>query len=241
MKIALVDDDKQQRDTLLEFVSNELTSIGDTTHKITTFENGESFLANWHADTFDLIILDIFMGNITGVEAARKIRETDENVRIVFCTSSNEFASESYEVNARYYLQKPITQEDISKMFQRLNLQNVEQLRMVTLPDGHSLIARDILYTNYANHIVTIYLKDETPHRLRTSHTMLEEILLPCGYFFSPMQGVIVNFYEVAKLTEDTLVLNNGEIIHIARRKCKECKEAYTKFLFHKLRKEVDE
>lgn len=241
MRVALVDDDREQQELLLKLVSKELTSIGDTAHKITTYESGEAFLADWHTDAFDLIILDIFMDKLTGVDVAHEIRETDNNVRLVFCTSSNEFASESYDVNARYYLQKPITETNVAKMFQRLNLENVEQLRMATLPDGHKLVLRHILYTDYANHIVNIHLKDGQPHKLRTSHTQLEEILIPFGYFFSPTKGVIINFYEVTKLAEDSLTLSNGDVIHIARRKQNECKEAYTKFRFNKMRKEVED
>lgn len=48
------------------------------------------------------------MDKLTGVDVARKIRERDSNVKIVFSTTSNEFASESYEVNACYYLRKSI-------------------------------------------------------------------------------------------------------------------------------------
>ena len=74
---------------------------------ISAFPSGEAFLASYRPGLFDLIILDIFMKEITGMDTARKIRESDQTVRIVFSTSSNDFASESYEVNACYYLKKP--------------------------------------------------------------------------------------------------------------------------------------
>lgn len=54
-------------------------------------------------------VVDIYMGKLTGIDLARKIRSRDEEVRIVFCSSSNEFAAESYELNASYYIRKPVS------------------------------------------------------------------------------------------------------------------------------------
>ena len=51
---------------------------------------------------------------------------------------------------------------------------------------------------------------------------------------------MIVNFYEVENQTEDTFVLSNGDLVPISRRKSKEVSEAYTRFRFNKMRKEMD-
>lgn len=55
-------------------------------------------MAAWTPGMCDLVILDIFMGGVTGMDVAREIRRSDREVKLVFCTTSNEFASESYEV-----------------------------------------------------------------------------------------------------------------------------------------------
>ena len=115
MRIALVDDDRAQIETLSKMVTAELSKSGYPVSKLDAFESGEAFLAKWQAGAYDIIILDIFMDKLTGVETARKIRESDHMVRLVFCTISNEFASESYEVAAQYYLHKPVGQEGISE------------------------------------------------------------------------------------------------------------------------------
>ena len=95
----------------------------DTDSVITEFHNGEDFLQHWSADTFDLIVLDIYMEQLTGIEIARVIRETDPNVCLVFATTSNEFASESYEVNACYYLCKPFLKQQVLAMLDRIGQQ----------------------------------------------------------------------------------------------------------------------
>lgn len=239
VKIALVDNEREQLDKLSEMIERELAAIGYSDCETDTFDSGEAFLAGWHRGTYDIILLDIFMDRQSGVEVARRIRESDEEVRLVFCTTSNEFASESYEVNAQYYLQKPVEPSGISAMLRRLNLEQMDRTRAITLPDGHPVILRNILYTDYSNHVITFYMEREEVYRIRLSQSQLEELLLPWGFFFSPIKGMIVNFHGVERMTEDSFILHNDMVIPIARRKYKETKEAYTRFRFEKLKKEV--
>ena len=90
MRVAFVDDDPNEL-KILHTYFNDLTD--PSTISIDDFSSGEEFLSRFTAGLYDLVTLDIF-------DVARKIRETDHNVRLVFCTTSNDFASESYEVAA---------------------------------------------------------------------------------------------------------------------------------------------
>ena len=103
------------------------------------------------------------------------------------------------------------------------------------LPNGYSVRLRQILYTNYFNHVVTFYFKTEDSYSLRISQAELEDLLLPYGYFFSPIKGMIINLHEVVKLTKDSFLMSNGKMIHITRRKYKEARETYNRFCLKKL------
>ena len=240
MKVALIDDDPILLSQLYCLVEAELSSIGDTAHQIDTYPSGEEFLSRWQAGKYDLIILDIYMEKQNGVEVAQVIRQTDENVRLAFCTSSNEFASETYAVNARDYLQKPITAEKITRLFRKLELEKMELSRLVSLPDGHRVMLRSILYTEYFDHSVTVHTKKDAPYRLRMSFAEIENLLMPYGYFYSPIKSVMINFYEVAKLTANSFLMKDGKDQPITRRNYKEAKELYARFQFRTLTKEVD-
>ena len=241
MKIALVDDEIIQLQRLHELLSAELTAkLPHTPHWIDSYRSGQSFLEHWQAGKYDVVVLDIFMGGITGVEVAREIRRTDPDVKLVFCSRSNEFAAESYQVNAQYYLVKPATPGSIANMLQRLNLELIQLEQTVTLPDGHNVILRRILYTEYYNHVMTIYIKNAEPYRLRANHATVEELLAPCGYIHSPSKGILVNFHEVTDCTEDSFTMTDGTVLPISRRKGKEIQAAYTKFHFQKMRSEVE-
>ena len=240
MKIALVDDELTQLVNLKNLLSTQLQILmPGVSHLIDTYRNGRSFLDHWTAGQYDVVVLDIFMGGMTGVEVAKQIRRTDMDVKLVFCSHSNEFATESYEVNAQYYLLKPATQGSIVNMLQRLNLDLIQRQQFVTLPDGHDVILRDILYTEYYNHVVTICLKNAEPHRVRANHAAIEELFASCGFIHSPCKGMLVNFYEVTAATDDSFTMSDGTVIPISRRRNKEIQSSYIKFRFQKLRSEV--
>ena len=240
MRIALVDDEIIQLQRIHELLSAELTArLSHTPHWIDSYRSGQSFLEHWQPGKYDVVILDIFMGGLTGVDVAKQIRLTDSDVKLVFCSRSNEFAAESYQVNAQYYLVKPATPGSIANMLQRLNLDLIQLEQTVTLPDGHAVLLRQILYTEYYNHVVTLYMKNTETYRLRTNHTTMEELLLPCGYIHSPSKGILVNFHEVIHCAEDSFTMSDGAVLPISRRKQKEIQAAYTKFHFQKMRSEV--
>ena len=240
MKIALVDDEITQLMNIRELLAAELqTLIPGTSHLIDTYRNGQSFLEHWNPGQYDVVVLDIFMGGITGVDVAKQIRKEDTEVKLVFCSRSNEFAAESYQVNAQYYLVKPATPGSVANMLQRLNVERIQMGQTVTLLDGHVLILRQILYTEYYNHVVTFHLKNGQEYRLRANHATVEELLAPSGYILSPSKGLLVNFHEVTRCEEDAFTLSDGTVLPISRRKSKEIQAAYTKFYFQKMRSEV--
>lgn len=165
MKIAVVDDDRSAFELLKTQISQLLTDRTD----IVWFSSGEEFLRCADSRNFDLIILDIFMDRLTGMEVAKEIRKNDGEICIVFCTSSNDFASESYEVGASYYLRKPWDPARLKAMFDRLDLNRLELSRAVRLPDGRKAALCDIISADCSSHFVTLHCKEgggDPPSRL---------------------------------------------------------------------------
>ena len=234
MKIAVVDDDIQ----VCECLESLLKELLEDAAKIICYTSGESFLASWKPQAFDIVILDIFMDRLTGIDVARQIRKKDDDVKLVFITASNEFASESYEVNACYYLCKPFGKEQLTAMLNRLDLAQIETMRVMKLPNGISVRLRDVLYADYASHCVTLDKKRGRNTTLRISFSKIEEMLCAYPYFLSPTKGIIINLYEVEQQNGDTFKMRDGRLIPISRRKTKGVMDAYSSFIFDQLRKE---
>lgn len=233
MKIALVDDTPEELEILTDIVGNELPHAN-----IFTFPDGESFLKAWPNNSYDLVLLDIYMQEMLGIDVAKKIRETDEDVRIVFCTTSNEFASESYEVGANYYLQKPVSTTSFQRMLQMIRLGEYELNRFITLPDGQRIVLRNITFTEYYNHSIIIHSKKRADLQTRMSQTEWETLLSDYNFLYSCSKGIVVNFHEVERQESGMFILKDQSTVPISRRKSKDALEAFAKFRFDKMRKE---
>ena len=201
------------------------------------FHSGEEFLDAWAKSRYDVVILDIFIGEKNGMEIARIIRNDDKDVRIVFATASNEFAGESYEVNASYYLHKPYGEDQIKIMLERLKLDEVDKRRTAMLPDGTAIILRNIVYADFAAHCVNIHYTNSPDVKLRTAFRNVEATLCEYPGFFSPSKGIVINLNEVSAQKNDIFLMSDDTRIPISRRKAKEAVDIYTSYCFEKLRK----
>ena len=117
MRIALVDDDRNDRSQLRTYISNYLGEEGADC-EIEEFENALTFLSGY-AYTFDLVVMDIDMPGLSGIEAARQLREKDPHVTLMFVTNMPQYALEGYAVEAVDYLLKPLSYPDFRLKMQK--------------------------------------------------------------------------------------------------------------------------
>lgn len=233
MKIAIVDDRPEELNRILQITKKALPQA-----KLFTFPSGEDFLETWKRGEYDLILLDIFMDRILGIDVARKIREDDTDVRLVFCTTSNEFACESYEVGANYYLQKPVSDASFAKMLEMIKLTQYELNRFIYLPDGQRLMLRNMIYSEYHNHLITIHCKRGEDIQTRMSQMDFEALLSEYTYFYNCSKGIVVNFHEIVNQEDGMFLMSDNTHLPISRRKAKDALEAFAHFRFEKMRKE---
>lgn len=234
MRIALVDDERAELESLSELLRAKIGAE----YELFCFESGEAFLDTWRRGAYDLVILDIFMSGITGMDTARRIRETDREVRLVFATTSNEFASESYEVNACYYMHKPYSAGQVDIMLSRLDLSALEHARTVTLPDGQSVLLREVIYAEYSAHNITIHNKNSQDIVSRIPLSKAEALLCAEPAFISPSKGIIVNLHEVQAERDGTFLMLGGASVPISRRRARDVRESYAAFRFETMRKD---
>lgn len=232
MKIAIVDDREDETLRLINIIETTLPNA-----KISTFSSGEAFLEAWKCGEYALILLDIFMESILGTDVAKQIRTDDPDVRLVFCSTSNEFACESYEVGANYYLHKPVTVESFRRMLDMIKLAQYEMNRFIHLPDGKRIVLRNIIYSEYHNHLITIVQKNGERIQTRMSQTEWENLLSEFSFFYSCAKGLLVNLHEITKQEDNMFLMSDGTSLPISRRKTKEAIDKFTQFRFDKMRK----
>lgn len=127
MNIAVVDDLAVGRETLVNYL-NEYFSERNINVTISDFSDAESFVTQFENNKYNIIFFDIYMPGMSGIEAANTVRKTDSSVEIIFLSTSNNFACESYSVNAFCYLVKPITKMQLSHLCRDI-LKNTKNLQ----------------------------------------------------------------------------------------------------------------
>ena len=238
MKVAFVDNHRQD----LDHLPSSITKYSNESFDITsydTYSNGESFLSEFYANKYDIVFLDIFMDTLSGVDVAFEIRKSDQNVKIVFCTTSNEFATESYQVDAFYYLVKPFSDRSIKQLIHKLSSLDFELSQFIRISDNIKIYPRNIIYTEYENHKIIIHQKDGNNLCIRMPQHQWEELICNYSYIVNCFKGIIVNLYEVESKTDNSFSMSNGETLPISRRNIKEMNTIYSDFLFQKLRKDM--
>ena len=109
MKIAIVDDVAKDLSIEIDYLTTYISKNFPTlSTDLAPFQDPEKFLENFESNRFDLVILDIIMESMNGIQLAQKIREIDRDCSIIFVTSSEDFLIDGYSVFASGYLLKPI-------------------------------------------------------------------------------------------------------------------------------------
>ncbi len=176
------------------------------------------------------------MDGISGIDTAKKLRHVDEDAKILFITTSNDFASESYEVGAEYYLLKPYSYDSFIKVMDKVDLKRCMKRKYIIAPDGIRLVLSNILYTEFVNRAVLVHQKQGGDCFVRVTQKEFENMLSDYNNFACCMKGIIVNLNVVTAIESDCFVLKNGIRVPISRRKLPIVKALYSEHVFSKIR-----
>lgn len=182
------------------------------------FPSAESFLFRYAEDkAYDILLLDIEMGAMDGVTLARRVRQDNESVQIVFITGYPDFMAEGYEVSALHYLMKPVAREKLFAVLDKAaaNLARTEKRLCVTFDrETEFLPLRRILYIEAQKQYVLIHT-EEREYRMKATLADTEQEL--DEYFFKCQRSFIVNLRHVLRIKNDCVELKNGIEVPISR------------------------
>lgn len=190
------------------------------TIQIREFHSGRKLLAENIPGSYDIIFMDIFLNNENGVDCALKLRQLDENLNLIFLTTSPEFGVKSYDVRAVDYIVKPATPEKLSRALGYCKIAEAQSVPSITVTTkNHPLeIKLDrILYADYQNRCTCLHLED-CLIPVPGSFSEVCDQLTAYPRFKSCFKGIVVNLKEVQGLGSDFLLLKNGEQLPVSRR-----------------------
>lgn len=227
-KIAICEDEKIIAETQAKLCGDILNRM-NIDGRVMVFENGENFLAAFSAqrEKYDLILLDIVMEGLNGMELAGNIRESDKETDIIFITSKREYAIEGYDVGALHYLVKPVDAGALGRLIR-------------TVYEKKYKAGYFILKSGTQNHRIAIksVIALETVGRKTEITTTagsffysgkLSEILskLKGDDFIRCHQAFAVNISNIREIDRFEAIAVNGKRVPISRAYLKDVKTAF--------------
>lgn len=213
--ISIVDDEANSRQftekLVLAWAKENKQQI-----RIHMFESAEEFLFKEGDVTTDILLLDIEMNAMNGVELAAKVRKDNRRMQIIFVTGYMEYIQEGYEVEALHYLLKPLSQEKLFPVLDRAaeRLKTAGAALMFSFKGELVRIPfYEIRYLEVQKNYVTIHGKEAYEVKLSLSELEKE---LDEG-FFRTGRSYIVNLKFVRRVTKKEVLLEDGSDIPLSR------------------------
>ncbi|MFC3927600.1 LytR/AlgR family response regulator transcription factor [Streptococcus caprae] len=230
MKIAIVEDQKIEQVRLSSYIKSYCQ------HKqipvdITFFNDGIDIASDYDF-SFDVIYLDVEMSVLDGMSAAKKIRERDKDVLLVFVTNHSQVAIQGYSVEATDFLLKPLSSfvftEHFKKILRKLPQKETKSLVIKTKSATYKLLQEDITYIENQGHTIYIHTLKETITTTGTLKAM--EGSLPAETFYRSNSCYIVNMAHVEKV-DGNISYVAGEALQISRPRKKGFLTALTNYI----------
>ena len=215
-KIAICDDSQADRDYVASLV-RRWASEGDRTAHIEAFSSAEGFLFHYAEESdFDILLLDIEMGGMDGVTMAKRLRQSNDTVQIIFITGYSDYIAEGYDVAALHYLMKPVRPEKLSAVLDRAWEKHRRNERCLNLERSGEMIRLplyEVRYLDVHQNYVTVHARQD--YTLKRTLAEFEAEL--DEQFFRVGRGIILNLKQIRRVTKKEVVLADGTVLPLPR------------------------
>ena len=230
MRVAVCDDEK----LFLQSLRERLEAVGGSDMLISTFTNGTDLLREIASGRrFDALFLDIEMPGLSGLDAARKLREQGGDIPIVFLTSHTELAMEGYEVDALRFLPKDCSDKKLTDALKAIEREMGAKPSIVIRQKGEEFVIppEKIILVEADNNTVHFRLEGDALST-RMKLTEAEELLSKASQDFVKVHRcIIVNLSHVKKYNAKELLLDNGQTVPISKGCASQFKERMLAFV----------
>lgn len=212
MKIsAVICDDLAEDRAFLQTAVQEYGRQRGCQIKVQTCAGGEELISRWSPNRWDLVLLDIFMDGLSGVDTARRLRERDDKCEIVFVTSSQAHGVVSYDLRVLDYLVKPVSQEMVFNTldwFVQLRRERLRTLEVLSEWEEVQILLREVCFIEVRQHSVLIHVGKKIIRTRRGIAELEREIESP--EFFRCHRSFLVNLSHVEGIEKADFVMDNG-------------------------------
>lgn len=233
--IAICDDVRKELEKTAELCSKFQAEHPEYELRTHTFLSAKE-MNQFHIEQqqFDILLLDIYMPEMTGIELAELLRDRNENCQIIFLTTSLNHAVEAFSLHAVHYLVKPFTKEQLeSALIRAIEVTEKQRKARIVLKSSegvHRICFTDIIYIETEGHFQKIYQSQNKSLRIRITSKELYEMLSTDNRFYKCGSTYIINLDKVEEVTTRVIRFDNGWLLPMLRRQHRELTERYTRY-----------
>lgn len=225
MKLVICDDDPADTAYVTGLLDVWRKRAG-VTMEVLAFPTAEALLFAWEEQgDMDILLLDIEMGEMSGVQLARRLRQMGARMQIIFITGYMDYIAEGYDVEALHYLLKPVTQERFGEVMDRAmeRMKTREHMLRLALGDGVvQLPLYEIRYLEVLRNYTTIHAAEA--FSVKRSLNELEGELDES--FYRIHRSYIVNLRFIRRVTRTEVILKDGTALPLSRRQYESLNQA---------------
>lgn len=240
MNIAIIDDSVTDQKITVSYLHTYFSYYhADIPYYIHLYSSGEEFLEHFTRCSQDLIFIDYYMKDLSGIETAKILRSMDNQVLLFFTTCSCDYAIECYKVRASGYLVKPFSYAELAELMMLSNIERLKDRQFIQVQNGMEqikILIVEIMYCDVAGHYTQIHTKSSGIKRIRMAFSDLVQLLIPFPEFISCYRGCLINMNYIASIDNLTFLLQCGERIPFRKKDHAKIMETYSEFLFEKVR-----
>lgn len=241
MNIAIVDDSPGDLDAL-QTVLKEYAAVNRLELSVTTFDNAESLVKHYRPFQYTVIFLDIYMKNMTGIDAAREIRRKDGNTLLVFLTSSDAHMPDAFRLHAYDYIRKPVETAQIFRVMDDILKRHTEsdsqRLYFYSSKRDYSLPYENIVTVMTNANYLEITDCDGVTYKTRMTFASVSDLLCRDKRFLKILRGVLVNMDYITGFDGNSCRLKGGAGLPISVKSGKNIEQTWRNYLFTKIRNE---
>ena len=234
MKIAVCDDRTEYLQKISRYLEKYLQIRPYLGGTVDCFRSGAELLDHVEEHSgYDLYILDILMPEQDGISVGKRLRQMGEKGELIFLTSSNDYAADSYEVRAFFYLLKPVEEEKLfgilDQAAEKLAQREKKSIMLETREGTRCIPLEKILYAERADRVMRCHCTDgivdsqtlRRPFREAAAPLLTDPRFCLCGASF------VLNFQHVTGVKGQEARLDNGEVLSLPRTSAAEFKRAW--------------
>ena len=213
-------DDSQQDSALLQNMLDDYEEALNEPMSVKSFPDAEALLGYISLNSYrpDLLLMDISLPGMSGLEAVRKLRTESFTGEVIFTTASPNYALAAYELDAKQYLMKPLNRQRFFAVLREIFQSGRKYLMVRQKRAVRKILLDDILYCETQGKHQVIHTSSEDV-RVRITSGAMRRLVPPPRKFTALGAAYILNLDKISILSEDKVIFDGGKVLVLSHRR----------------------